>query len=140
MAPPVDLRRRYGLCTAIAATASLSMGAFHLVLPQVFGWGPFVDTLPPAVAWGVYAINTFFSVLLMLGALLSLRTRIESGDAARLVPLGMCAFWVVNAAYQVVRPFPVPRSLVAVRWSLLAFPVIVAACYGAAWRAAARWR
>jgi hypothetical protein len=139
MAPPVDLRRRYRLCTAIAATASLSMGAFHLVLPQVFGWGPYVDALPPAVAWGVYAINTFFSVLLMLGALLSLGTRIDS-DAARVVPLGMCAFWVINAAYQVVRPFPMPRSLVAVRWSLLAFPLLVAACYAAAWRAAARWR
>ena len=138
MAPPVDLRRRYRLCTAIAGIASLSMGAFHLVLPQVFGWGPYVDTLPPAIAWGVYAINTFFSVLLILGAWLSLRARIDS-DAARLVSLGMCAFWVVNAAYQVVRPFPTPRSLVAVRWSLLAFPVIVAACYGAAWRAATRF-
>ena len=53
----MDLRRRYRLCTATAATASLSMGAFHLVLPQVFGWRPFVATLPPAVAWGVYAIN-----------------------------------------------------------------------------------
>ena len=133
----MDLRRRYRLCTAIAGIASLSMGAFHIVLPQVFGWGPFVDTLPPAVAWGVYAINTFFSVLLMLGALLSLRTRIDS-DASRIVPLGMCLFWVINAAYQVVIPFPMPPSLIAVRWSLLAFPVIVAACYAVAFNAATR--
>ena len=52
----------------------------------------------------------------------------------------MGIFWVINAAYQVVIPFPVPRSLVAVRWSLLAFPVIVAACYAVAFRAATLFR
>jgi len=81
-----------------------------------------VQTLPPAVHWGVYSINCFFSVLLILGALLSLRTRIDSGEAARLVPL----------------PFPMPRSMQVVRWSLLAFPILVATCYAvatvAAWR------
>ena len=134
------LAKRYRLCTRMAGAASLGMGAFHLVLPQVFGWGPFLETLPPAVHWGVYALNYFFSVLLILGALLSLRTRIDSGDAARLVPLGMSVFWTINAAYQVVIPFPVPRSMQAVRWSLLAFPVLVAAGYAVAFAAASSFR
>src|SRR5436190_7310250 len=99
-------QKRYRLCMWIAGIASLSMGAFHIFLPQVFGWGPYVRTLPPAVAWGVYALNTFFSVLLILGALLSLGMRVDSGDAARWVPLGMSVFWAVNATYQIVVPFP----------------------------------
>lgn len=136
----MDLGKRYRMLTWIGGAASLGMGAFHLFLPQAFGWGPYVDTLPPAIHWGVYAINCFFSVLLILGALLSLRTRIDSGEAARLVPLGMAVFWTINAGYQVIIPFPVPRSMLAVRWSLLAFPVLVAACYGAAFLAASSFR
>jgi hypothetical protein len=132
----MDLGTRYRVCTWIAGTASLGMGAFHLVLPQVFGWGPYVARLPPAVHWGMYAINCFFSILLILGALLSLRTRIDSGDAARLVPLGMGVFWTINAAYQLIIPFPMPRSMQPLRWALLAFPILVAACYGVAWFAA----
>jgi hypothetical protein len=136
----MDLSKRYRLYTWVAGTASLGMGAFHLALPHVFGWGPYVETLPPAIHWGVYSINCFFSVLLILGALLSLRTRIDSGDAATLVPFGMSAFWAINAAYQIVIPFPMPRSMQAVRWSLLAFPIVVAVCYGAAYVAASSFR
>ena len=77
---------------------------------------------------------------MILGALLGLRTRIDSGDAAKLVPLGMSVFWAINAAYQIVIPFPMPRSMQAVRWSLLGFPIIVAVCYGAAYVAASSFR
>ena len=52
----------------------------------------------------------------------------------------MSVFWAINAAYQIVIPFPVPRSMQAVRWSLLAFPIIVAVCYGAAYVAASSFR
>ncbi|MEK6371082.1 MAG: hypothetical protein AABO58_00115 [Acidobacteriota bacterium] len=129
--------RRYRLCTWIAGIASLSMGTFHLFLPQVFGWGPYVNRLPPAVHWGVYSINCFFSVLLILGALLSLRLRIDSGEAARLVPLGMSVFWAINAIYQILIPFPMPRSMQALRWAFLAFPIVVGAFYAGAFVAAA---
>lgn len=77
---------------------------------------------------------------MILGALLSLRTRIDSGDAARLVPFGMSVFWAINAGYQIVIPFPMPRSMQPVRWSLLAFPIFVAVCYGAAFVAASSFR
>lgn len=138
--PRVDSISRYRLYKWIAGVASLSMGAFHLVLPQVFGWGPYVQGLPPAIGWGVYAINCFFSVLLILGALLSLRTRIDSGEAARLVPLGMGVFWAINAGYQLVIPFPVPRSLQFVRWLLVAFPILVCGLYAGAAVEATRFR
>ena len=77
---------------------------------------------------------------MILGALLGLRTRIDSGDAARLVPFGMSVFWAINAAYQIVIPFPMPRSMQAIRWSLLAFPIFVGVCYGAAYLAASSFR
>ena len=128
----MTLSQRYRLCTWLAGIATLGMGAFHLVLPQVFGWGPYVKTLPPAIHWGVYSINCFFSVLLILGALLSLRTRIDSGEAARLVPLGMSVFWAINATYQILIPFPMPRSMQPLRWSLLAFPIVFGAFYAGA--------
>lgn len=124
--------QRYRLCVALAGSASLAMGAFHLFLPQVFGWGPYVKQLPPAIHWGVYSINCFFSVLLILGALLSLRTRIDSGDVARLVPLGMSIFWFINATYQILIPFPMPRSMQVLRWAFLAFPIVVGGLYAAA--------
>jgi hypothetical protein len=128
----MTLEKRYRLCVWIGGIASLGMGAFHLFLPQVFGWGPYVHKLPPAVEWGVHSINFFFSVLLILGALLSLGMRIDSGHAARWVPLGMCIFWAVNATYQILVPFPMPRSMQALRWSLLAFPIVVGAFYAGA--------
>ena len=68
----------------------------------------------------------------------ALRTRIDSGDAAKLVPFGMSVFWAINAGYQSVIPFPMPHSMQAVRWSLLAFPIFVAVCYGTAYVAATR--
>jgi hypothetical protein len=128
----MKLDTRYRLCVWLAGSATFSMGAFHLFLPRVFGWGPYVHSLPPAIGWGVYALNTFFSVLLILGALLSVATRIDSGSAARLVPLGMSVFWAVNATYQILEPFPMPRSMQPLRWSLLAFPIIIGALYAGA--------
>lgn len=108
----------------IAGTATAAMGAFHFALPALFGWARFTQTLPVQIQWALVAINAFFSLLLLAGGLTSLMA--VRRDASSRWSIGtMVVFWVFNAAYQVVRPFPAPR----IRWVLLGFAVVVALLY-----------
>ncbi len=109
----------------IAGSATTGLAAFHFLVPYVFAWARFVDPLPPELRWTLFSMNAFLSLLLLIGGLASLRIA-QRGQTPLSWPVWMMAlFWIVNAAYQLWRPFPTP----GVRWVLLGFALAVAILY-----------
>ena len=82
-----------------------------------FQWARHVEDIPPAIRWGLYAINIFFSTLLLVTGLLVIGvawSRAAARPPGLWVVAGGAAFWAVNFAYLMVRPMPLPDSLAAV--------------------------
>lgn len=119
------LRKR---CLVIAGLASAAMAAFHFVLPHVFGWARFVNDIPPPIRWGLFAINVFFSTLLLWGGVTTIITAFGDRRNTLLsycIFVGMGLFWIIDASYQVIYPFP----HVIMRWVLLGFSIVVSLLY-----------
>ncbi len=86
-----------------------------------------MTSVPASIVWGMNAINAFFSVLLLLGSVATIRVAL-SPARDKVVVWGMALFWVFNAVYQVIWPFP-QRT---VWWATLAFSVWMVASYALA--------
>jgi hypothetical protein len=119
--------RRLKIVRALLMTGGLSsagMAVFHFFLPDVFQWSRFMATVPASIVWGMYAINAFFSFLLLLGSVATIRVALAPAQD-RAVVWGMAIFWGFNVVYQVIWPFP-KRSV----WlATLAFAVTMLALY-----------
>ncbi|MBI1744935.1 tetratricopeptide repeat protein [Candidatus Acetothermia bacterium] len=116
----------------IAGISSAAMALYHFWLPYQWGWESKLSNTPAALSWGLFSINFFFSVLLLGGSIITFIVafkRTETNTLAYASMLGMGVFWVVNAIYQIIIPFPLPDNLAILRWSLLAFAVLVAFLY-----------
>ena len=110
---------------AVAGAATACMGAFHFILPELFGWARFTETLPAEIRWALFAMNAFLSMLLLGGGLATI-VAIRRMSAGTLWLVGsMTAFWIFNTAYQLVRPFP--NALAG--WFLLGFALTVTFLY-----------
>jgi hypothetical protein len=107
-----------------AGLASAGMATFHFFLPNVFQWSRFMTTVPASIVWGMYAINAFFSALLLLGSVATILVAL-SPTRDRVVVWGMALFWGFNVVYQVIWPFPART----VWWATLAFSVWMVASY-----------
>jgi hypothetical protein len=122
---PEKLRKT---CLAMAGIASAAMAAFHFMLPHVFGWARFVNDMPPPIRWGLFSTNVFFSSLLLWGGVITIIATLKDRGGILLsycIFFGMGAFWVINASYQIIYPFP----HVIMRWVLLGFSISVALLY-----------
>lgn len=107
-----------------AGLLSAGMALFHFVLPDIFQWPRYMAGVPDSIVWGMFAINAFFSFLLLLGAVATIRFAL-SPTRDRSVLWGMALFWAFNAAYQIARPFPQRTVWVGT----LAFAAAMLACY-----------
>jgi uncharacterized membrane protein YozB (DUF420 family) len=110
-----------------AGIASAGMAAFHFVLPTVFQWSRFMTDVPDSIVWGMGAINAFFSALLLLASVATIRVALSRRRDTMLVG-GMALFWVFNAVYQLIKPFPQR----AVWGGTLAFSALMVALYSVA--------
>ena len=103
---------------------SVALALYHFFLPFQFHWARFVEEVPGQIRWALFALNFFFSVLLLVVGLLVLATAWSSArdrPLALMVVGGAASFWLANFAYLVLFPFPVPASLYAVKWGLASF-------------------
>ncbi len=117
----------------IAGLATLLTGVVHLALPRLYNWAPYLAGLVDSIRWALYAINAFFSALLLLAGAATVRAA-RSGRPDRVLVGGMAAFWLFNLAYQLASPFPEPRiSLIARSFALALF-----LCYATAFLLARR--
>ena len=107
-----------------AGVASAAMGAFHFFLPTIFQWSRHMAAVPTSIRWALDAINAFFSTLLLLGGIATIRVALLPRRDTMIV-WGMTLFWMVNTAYQLLWPFPQR----AVSWGTLGFAALMVAAY-----------
>jgi hypothetical protein len=107
-----------------AGASSAAMAAFHFFLPTVFQWSRYMATVPTSIRWGLDAINAFFSTLLLLGSIATIRVALSPRRDTMII-WGMTLFWVFNTAYQLLWPFPQR----AVSWGTLGFAALMVASY-----------
>src|SRR5258706_3415265 len=106
-----------------AGILTASMGLYHFWLPAQFGWGEDLAK-DRMLQWALLSINAFFSYLLLAGGVttIAIAVRRRLRDPAETWMLtAMTGFWVLNAAYQVFLPMPLPPRLAGLRWALLSF-------------------
>jgi hypothetical protein len=113
---------------AVAGAATAGMGAFHFFLPSLFGWARFTSTLPAEIQWALCAMNAFLSLLLLVGGLATMMPMRSPGVGVAWTTWTMVVFWLFNACYQLMWPFPTP----GVRWVLFTFALLVALLYAGA--------
>jgi len=104
------------------------MGAYHFFLPSMFHWSEYVHGEPQPI-WAIFAMNVMLSFLMLWGGLTTIFIALKSdgfGVTARFVTLGMAVFWLLNAAYQAVRPPPFPVPL---RIGFLALAIFLSLLY-----------
>ncbi len=107
---------------------SVAMALYHFFLPIQFHWAKSVGEIPPILQWSLFALNFFFSdLLLVVGAavLAAGWNRLRNEPVALMIVGGAASFWLVNFAYLLIFPFPMPPSMSAVKLSLQSF---AAAC------------
>lgn len=124
----MSLEKLRKTCLVIAGLASAAMAAFHFVLPHVFGWARFVNDIPSPIRWGLFSINVFFSTLLLWGGFTTIIAALNGRGSTILshcIFFGMGGFWIIDASYQMIYPFP----HVIMRWVLLGFSISVALLY-----------
>jgi hypothetical protein len=112
----------------IAGSSSSAMAAFHFVLPHVFGWERFVNNIPSPIRWALFSINVFFSTLLLWGGVTTIIAALNERGSTLLsycIFFGMGVFWIIDASYQIIYPFPQE----IMRWVLLGFSISVALLY-----------
>jgi hypothetical protein len=107
-----------------AGVASAAMAAFHFFLPTVFQWSRYMATVPTSIRWALDAINAFFSTLLLLGSIATIRVALSPRQDTMII-WGMALFWLFNIAYQLLWPFPQR----AVSWGTLGFSALMVASY-----------
>jgi hypothetical protein len=114
---------------------SCAMGTYHFFLPYAWRWDRPLQSLPPTLQWGSHAINFFMSYLMLAGGVLTfaafvqLRAGRRPGHGA---VAAMGSFWLVNTAYQLIIPMPLPDHLFPLRLALLGYAAVVAAAHAVA--------
>jgi len=117
---------------AVGASLSSSMGAYHFFLPWQFHWGEFVTGVDENIHWALFAINFFFSFLLVCGGILTfvaLRAFRRAQRCDRGILIAVCGFWLANSLYQIFVPMPMPEQMWPLRVALLAFAMLSMLAY-----------
>ena len=124
---------------------SVAMALYHFFLPFQFHWAKFVEEIPAVIRWSLFALNFFFSDLLLVMGLLVLATgwtHPRDQPLALLIVGGAASFWLVNFAYLMIFPFPMPPSMYGVKLGLQSFAAASFLLHGIpfAWLIATRHR
>ena len=125
-------RRLAKLGLLLGGLGSCAMATYHFFLPYAWNWDRALHTLPPAIQWGSNSINFFMSFLMLAGGVLTLSAlaQLRAGRRPdRGIVAAMATFWLVNVAYQIVIPIPLPLYLGALRFVLLGYAIIVAGAH-----------
>ena len=118
-----------GLVLGGALTSGMAL--YHFYLPYAFHWADAL-TGAPMLRWGITIINGSFSYLLLAGGLISTAIGLNpalKGRVGKMVIGSLALYWLLNGAFQVLLPMPMPRALAALRWGFLGFSLSVTLLY-----------
>ena len=129
-------RRRRGpavpeLGLALGGALTSGMALYHFYLPYAFHWGDAL-TGAPVLRWGLTIINGSFSYLLLAGGVITTVIGLKpalKGRVGRMVIGALAGYWLLNGAFQVLLPMPLPRALAPLRWVFLGFSLSVTLLY-----------
>ena len=96
----------------VATAHGVLIGLYHIILPYQWGWSRFTQDLPPIIEWSLFALNLFFSVLLILLTLLggmTYRFLDDAGRLSKMILLAIATFWAIDVGYQLLNPVPAPQ-------------------------------
>jgi hypothetical protein len=99
-----------------------------MVLPYHMGWRRGLEGVAGSLAWALYALNFSWSMLVLLvGGLVFYAAKLgpPGGPFLRRTVFTVGLFWSIHGVYTWLNPLPLPRSMVALRYVLGLFPVIV---------------
>ncbi len=111
----------------IAAIDDCGLALYHFMLPYQFGWSNALKGVADTLVWALFALNFSWSVLVFLMGVLVLylaRLGPAAGKFAKVTLFAVGLFWAIHGAYTWLNPFPLPPSLLWVRWPIDAFPAI----------------
>lgn len=126
MGSAITYTARAGFFATGIATAM--MGAYHLYLPTHMQWDAGLDGVPGMIRWGVLAINSDFSFLLMFMGLLACVQAIGSpprSASERISIYMLAAFWLWHQIYLRTHAMPIPDSLSTLRAALETFGIVI---------------
>ncbi|MEA2021519.1 MAG: hypothetical protein U9N08_03495 [Candidatus Caldatribacteriota bacterium] len=117
------------LSCIIASTLTIMIAVSHFFIPFIFPWGSLIEELYPSIKWALFAMNYFFSLLLLLGGVFSLVAEFKWGRVKgirKCILGGMTFFWLAGTIYEIVYPFPIIEA----RWILPGVAFIIFCLYG----------
>ena len=115
-----------------ASVQGVLIGVYHIILPYQWNWYAYTADLPPMIEWSLYALNNFFSVLLILLSLVAFREVIGRQEGRGKIPLALMAcllFWVIDCVYQVVVPVPAPPAYAFIKYLFFGAALLNAMLY-----------
>jgi len=126
-------QKRYNLFLYIGGLFFIGIGIYHVLLPYVWHWKEFTNRLPDLIEWAVYAINFLMSALMIIlgvATLYTVNNKSLNLKEKKLLYLICLIFWVLNFAYQLVNPTPIPEDLILLKVGFLIPPILCIFIYG----------
>ncbi|GAA0179590.1 hypothetical protein SH2C18_24310 [Clostridium sediminicola] len=124
-----NFKRLGKLSCIIASVLTIVIGISHFFVPFIFPWESFIKELYPPIKWALFAMNYFFSLLLLLGGILTLVAEFKWGmvkGIRKCILGGMGLFWLAGSIYEVIYPFPIMEA----RWVLPGVALVIFSLYG----------
>lgn len=123
-----NLNKLSRLSCIIASVLTVVMGLSHFFVPFIFPWERLIEELYPPIRWALFAMNYFFSLLLVWGGLLTLVTEFKWRSVKGLrkcILSGMGLFWLLGTIYEIIYPFPIKEA----RWVLPGVGFVISCLY-----------
>ena len=127
---PTPGARRAFVALNVYSFLAIGLACLHLALPTVWNRLGALQGMVDSIRWALLALNTYWSLLIVLTAVLSLviaRHRSWKHASGRWTLAALAAYWLLHAAYLLARPFPFPENFAALSAAFLALPLLEAA-------------
>ncbi|MFW6015155.1 MAG: hypothetical protein ACOCRK_01810 [bacterium] len=112
----------------IASILTILMAVPHFFVPFIFPWESLTKELYPTLKWALFAMNFFYSLLLLWGGLLSLNAILRwriSNEIKYYLFGGLGLFWLIGAIYEIIYPFPIEGA----KYIMLLFALLISLLY-----------
>jgi hypothetical protein len=112
----------------VAGIHDCGMALYHLVLPYHMSWREGLEGVADSLVWALFALNFSWGMLvLLIGSLVLYAAKLgpPGGAFVRRTVFTVGLFWGIHGAYTWLNPLPLPRSMMALRYALRLFPVVV---------------
>jgi hypothetical protein len=114
----------------LGSAASIGFGIWHFFVPMLWNWYSYIDEGATELIIAVRAINSFFSLSLVLFGLMNLLLAHGPGNSryAAVVVLGApCILWSARVVMQIA--YPQGSTSAVLQYGMLVAFALVLACY-----------